>query len=92
MSKAKVQESKQKIETIEEKPKINPNSKLISRFANSFKILFIRKSRIEQFQVTDIQNQHRKKKSILNGWLKSTFTCSSPISSTRPCIWLPLLS
>jgi len=73
MSKAKIQENKQKIGTIEEKPKINPNSKLISRFANSFKILFNRKSRIEQFQVTGIQNQHRKKKSI-KGWLKSTFT------------------
>ncbi|MHA1669747.1 MAG: ABC transporter permease [Promethearchaeota archaeon] len=74
MSRTKIQENKQKIDTIEEKPKINSNSKLISRFANSFKIIFIRKFRIEQFQGTRIQYQHQKKKGIINGWLKSTFT------------------
>ena len=74
MSKTKIQENKQKIDTVKEKPKINPNSKLISRFASGFKILFIRRSRIKQFHVTGIQYQHRKKKGIINGWLKSIFT------------------
>jgi len=74
MSNIKVQENKQKIETIEEKQKVKPSSNPISIVVNSFKILFISKFRIERVQATSIQYQLRKKKSIINGWLKSKFT------------------
>ena len=72
MSRTKVQENKREIDLNEEQPVVNPS--VISTVINSFKFLFMSKSRIERLQETNLQHRNRKKKKIVNGWLKSTFT------------------
>lgn len=74
MSNTKIQENEQTYNNIEENLESKHNSKLISKITNSFKFLFIPKSRIERFQESGIQYQDRKKKKKFKGWLKSTFT------------------
>lgn len=55
MSNTKIQENKQKFKNNEENLESKFNSKLISKITNSFKFLFIPKSRIERFQVSGMQ-------------------------------------
>lgn len=74
MSRTKVQENAQKGDAIREKSKHNPNSKLISMITVNLKFLLFPKSRVEQFQKDNLLYHHRKKKSLINGWLKSIFT------------------
>jgi len=74
MSNTKIQENEQNYNQIEEKLEGNHNSKLISKIANSFKLVFIPKFRIERFQESGARYQERKRKKIIRGWLKSTFT------------------
>jgi len=75
MSNTKIQENKQNFERLEENLEATFDSTLISKITNGFKFLFIPKSRIERFQASSIQYQGRKKKKgLINGWLKSTFT------------------
>lgn len=72
MSTTKVQENKQEIDLNEEQPDVDPS--LISNVINCFKFLFTSRSRIKRLQETNLQYQNRRKKKLINGWLKSTFT------------------
>ena len=74
MSRTEIQENKQKIDNNEEEIKTNIDSTLITKLTNSFKFLVNPKFRIERIQTYNLQNQRLKKKSTINGWLKSTFT------------------
>jgi peptide/nickel transport system permease protein len=74
MSRTKVQENSQKEEATREYPKSNPNSKLIPTITVNLKFFLFPKSRIEQLQNDRLPHHHYKKKSLINGWLKSLFT------------------
>ena len=74
MNNTKIQENEQIFNNSEENLEGNFTSKLASRVISSFKLVFFPKSRIERLQVSSMQYQDRKKKSINNRWLKSTFT------------------
>ena len=74
MSHNKIQENEQEIDTNRQNTKSNPKSKLIPTISTNLKFLLFPKSRIEPFQKENLQYRHRRKKSLINGWLKSTFT------------------